>query len=152
MLRTVPIELKAANEFVAGLHRHHDPVYRDKYRLAAEKDGKIVGVIQVGRPVARHLDDGMTLEVVRLCTNGTKNVCSFLCSRAARIAAEMGYRRIVTYILDTEMGASLKAAGWHKEADTRGHTWSCPSRPRADKAPVCDKQRWSKSLIARKMR
>lgn len=150
MLRAVPIELKAANEFVVGLHRHHDPVHRDKYRLAAEKDGKIVGVIQVGRPVARHLDDGETLEVVRLCSDGTANVCSFLYSRAARIAAELGYHKIITYILNSEQGESLKAAGWHKEGEVHGHSWSCPSRPRATSAPVCNKQRWSKSLIAPK--
>ena len=89
--KTVPLELKVANEYVAMLHRHHDPVYRDKFRFGASLDGKLVGVIQVGRPVSRNLDDGKTLEVVRLCTDGTKDVCSFLYSKAARIAKEMGY-------------------------------------------------------------
>lgn len=150
-MHAVPIELKAANEFVTRLHRHHDPVYRDKFRLAAAAGGRIVGIIQCGRPVARHLDDGKTLEVVRLCTDGTPNTCSFLYSRAARIAVEMGYEKIITYILDTETGVSLKAAGWRKETDIHGHEWTCPSRPRNTSAPTCDKQRWCKNLIAHQM-
>lgn len=102
---TVPIELKEANAFVERLHRHHDPVYRDKFRVACIDDGgRICGVAQAGRPVARHLDDGKTIEVVRCCTDGTKNACSFLYSRLARIAKEMGYRKIITYILCDEGG------------------------------------------------
>jgi hypothetical protein len=147
LIKAVPLELKEANAFVAALHRHHKPVTRDKYRVGASVGGKLVGVVQVGRPVARMLCDGKTLEVVRLCTDGTYNVCSFLYSAAARIAREMGYAKIITYILDSEPGDSLKAAGWTKEADVRGHTWNHPSRSRTDSAPTCDKQRWSKTLI-----
>lgn len=140
----VPLELKQANEFVARLHRHHPPVHRDKFRVGCEEDGKLVGVVQIARPVARGLDDGKTVEVVRLCTDGTSNACSFLYSRAARIAREMGYSRIITYILDTETGASLRAAGWHFDGMTQAKTWNCPSRPRQTKAPTCAKQRWVK--------
>jgi hypothetical protein len=144
----VPIELKIANEYVAMLHRHHDPVCRDKFRVACMgADGKIHGVIQVGRPVCRNLDDGNTVEVVRCCTDGTKNACSFLYSRAARIAKEMGYTKIITYILESEDGTSLKATGWQHEADTQGNrSWNCKSRPRNTTAPTCAKQRWSKWL------
>jgi hypothetical protein len=121
-------------------------VHRDKFRIGCEKDGQLVGVIQIGRPVSRVLDDGNTLEVVRLCTDGTNDVCSFLYAKAARIAREMGYKKIITYILDSEIGTSLKAAGWKKEAEIKGHHWSCKSRPRNTSAPTCDKQRWSKEL------
>lgn len=147
-MKAIPIELKDANEYVSMLHRHHDPVYRDKFRIACMgADGKIHGVIQAGRPVSRNLDDGKTIEVVRCCTDGTKNVCSFLYSRMARIAKEMGYSKIITYILETEDGASLKASGWHHEADTQGNrSWGCPSRPRNTTAPTCAKQRWAKEL------
>lgn len=145
-MRAIPIELKAANTFVTALHRHHPPVYRDKFRIGCEEDGKLVGVCQIGRPVARHLDDGSTVEVVRLCTDGTPNACSFLYSRAARIAKEMGYKRIITYILDTESGHSLKATGWVYDGMTEGGAWSRPSRPRESKAPTCPKQRWVKWL------
>ncbi|MFT3952757.1 MAG: hypothetical protein QM689_12615 [Oscillospiraceae bacterium] len=145
-MNAIPIELKAANEFVDKLHRHHTAVYRDKFRIGCEIKGQLVGVVQCARPVARHLDDGKTLEVVRLCTDGTRGVCSFLYSRAARIAREMGYGKIITYILDTESGISLRAAGWQKEADIKGHNWSCPSRPRNTSAPTCNKQRYAKIL------
>lgn len=145
-MRAVPMELKDANAFVEHLHRHHDPVYRDKFRIGCEHNGKIVGVVQVGRPVSRVLDDGNTLEVVRLCTDGTRNACSFLYSAAARVAKELGYKKIITYILESESGSSLIASGWMKEADINGHHWNTPSRPRKTTAPTCNKQRWSKLL------
>lgn len=146
MIRAVAIELKKANEFVANLHRHHSPVHRDKFRCGAEANGKLCGVVQVARPVARCLDNGKTCEVVRLCTDGTKGACSFLYSRAARAAAALGYSKIITYILETESGASLKAAGWKPEAMTTGGNWSTPARRRTTTAPTCKKQRWCKML------
>ena len=157
-MKAIPIELKEANEFVERLHRHHDPIHRDKFRIGCEQNNKLVGVAQLARPVSRMLDDGKTIEVVRLCTDGTPDACSFLYGRAARIAKEMGYSKIITYILETETGTSLKASGWHKEADTVGGNWSRPSRPRdligaqeglfdqEPKYPTCDKQRWAKDL------
>ena len=121
MLEAVPLELRQANEFVASKHRHHDPVHRDKFRVGALRDGRLVGVVQVARPVARMLDDGKTVEVVRLCTDGSRDVCSFLYSKAARIAKEMGYSKIITYILENETGTSLKASGWHYESSDVVH-------------------------------
>lgn len=144
--QAVPLELKEANAFVEALHRHHDPVVRDKYRVGAMFDGKLVGVVQVGRPVSRMLNDGKTVEVVRLCTNGTFNACSFLYSKAARIAKEMGYSKIITYILESEDGASLRAAGWKYELTTKGGEWSRPSRKRNGTAPTVPKKRYCKRL------
>ena len=159
-MKAVPIELSAANAFVARLHRHHKPVHRDKFRVGCEDDNGILrGVIQVGRPVSRMLDDGKTIEVVRCCSDGTKNVCSFLYSRAARIAREMGYDRIITYILQSEHGTSLRASGWNLDSDNcGGGSWDVPSRPRnlygeqslfedaKTKYPTERKQRWEKIL------
>ena len=143
-----PISLKEANEYVDALHRHHHAVVRDKFRVAAYKDGELCGVAQVGRPVARMLDDGSTVEVVRCCSNGERNVCSFLYSRCARIAAEMGYSKIITYILESESGVSLKASGFELEAvNVGGGEWGCKSRERAPASfPTCKKQRWAKIL------
>lgn len=146
MIEAIPLELSQANEFVKELHRHHDPVHRDKFRVGAKKDGKLVGVVQVGRPVSRMLDDGKTLEVVRLATDGTKDICSFLYSRAARIAKEMGYERIITYILCTENGTSLRACGWIKDGMTSGGHWSRPSRKRNTTAPTIPKVRYVRFL------
>lgn len=156
----VPMELKDAQNYINTYHRHHQAVHRDKFRIAAMEDGKIVGVVQVGRPVSRVLDDGNTLEVLRLCSDGTKNVCSFLYSKAAKVAKEMGYKKIITYILESEPGTSLKASGWHCEAThVGGSDWNVPSRPREviasqlslfpekPKYPVDEKkQRWGKIL------
>ena len=144
--KPVPLERDRCVAFVDAMHRHHDGTTRDKYRIGAELDGRLVGVVQVGRPVARGLCDGRTLEVLRLCTDGTPDACSFLYSAAARVARELGYERIVTYILDTEPGTSLRAAGWHKDAEIRGKSWDRPSRRRQTTAPTCDKQRWVKEL------
>lgn len=156
----IPIELKDAQDYINIYHRHHQAAHRDKFRIAAMDDNKIVGVIQVGRPVSRVLDDGNTLEVLRLCTNGKKDVCSFLYSRAARIAKEMGYKKIITYVLESESGVSLKASGWVCEAcSVGGSDWNTPSRPREvvpgqmslfppkNKYPInVKKQRWARTL------
>lgn len=91
-MRAIPITQKKANEYVAQLHRHHPPVHGDIFRVACMDDNRICGVAQAGRPVARCLDDGRTIEVVRCCTDGTYNACSFLYTRLARIAKEMGVR------------------------------------------------------------
>ena len=145
-LEATPLSLSEANVFVEEIHRHHDPVHRDKFRIGASLNGELVGVVQVGRPVSRMLDDGKTVEVVRLCTDGTKNVCSFLYSKAARIAKEMGYEKIITYILCEEEGTSLKACGWTEEATTSGGHWNRPSRERSTTAPTVPQKRYAKHL------
>lgn len=145
-MHAVPITQKQAAEYVAANHRHHKPARGDVFRIGAEKDGRVVGIIQCGRPTARCLQDGLTLEAVRLCTDGTHNACSFLYSAAARVAKELGYKRIITYTLESEPGASLKASGWVLDGITKGGTWDTPSRHRTDKAPTCRKKRWIKQL------
>jgi hypothetical protein len=139
-LELTRVELKDANEFVAALHRHHRPVVGHKFSLGAVLDGKLVGVAIVGRPVARMRDDGKTLEVTRLCTDGTRNACSFLYGAASRAAFALGYQKIGTYILASETGSSLVAAGWRTLGQRGGGSWSRGSRPRADNAPLETKQ------------
>lgn len=112
MLKVIPVSIRKANEFVNQYHRHHKSVQGAKFAIGAERNGVLVGVAIVGRPVSRFFDDGFTAEVRRLCTDGTDNACSFLYGRAWRVAREMGYTRIVTYTLESENGASLRAAGW----------------------------------------
>jgi hypothetical protein len=141
-LGLVPVTLEDANSFVKQFHRHHPPVPGHKYSLGAALAGEIVGVAIVGRPVARGNDDGWTLEVTRLCTDGTRNACSFLYGAAWRAARALGYRRMGTYILASESGASLRAAGWRLVHEVRGRSWDTPSRPRIDKHPTQDKLFW----------
>lgn len=137
-----PLELAEANAFVAEHHRHHRPVVGHKFSIGAALGDKIVGAVIVGRPVARMRDDGMTLEVTRLATDGTRNACSFLYGAAARAGFALGYKRIGTYILDSEPGSSLKAAGWKLIGTAGGGSWSVPSRPRVDKHPLQSKLLW----------
>lgn len=138
-LCTVPLTLQEANAFVAKHHRHHGEVVGHRFSIGAAAGDRIAGVVIVGRPVARLRDDGLTLEVTRLCTDGTRNACSFLYGAAARAAFALGYKRIGTYILASEDGASLKAAGWRLIGEVKGRSWSCPSRPRVDTHPLQDK-------------
>ena len=107
-------------------HRHHKPVVGHKFSLGAYKDDDLVGVCIVGRPVNRNVDDGMTLEVTRLCTDGTRNACSFLYGAASRAAKALGYIRIGTYILKEETGVTLRASGWQYVRDTQGRLVGLP--------------------------
>lgn len=143
-LDLVPVTLKEAREFVAQLHRHHDPTVGGRFAIGAALEGRIVGVAIVGRPVARSLNDGWTAEVARLCTDGTDNACSKLYAAAWRAWRAMGGRRLVTYTLPSEGGASLRAAGWSVVAEVRGREWDTPSRSRVERAGVqtLDKLRW----------
>ena len=144
-LALLPCSLAQANAFVQQHHRHHRPVVGHKFSLAAIQDGKIVGVAIVGRPVSRLRDDGRTLEVTRLCTTGERNVCSFLYGAAARATFALGYRRIGTYTLPDEGGASLRAAGWQLVGSRGGGSWSRKGRPRADQHPLQAKLLWERT-------
>ena len=146
MLRLKPISLRDANEYVRQHHRHHKPVVGHKFSIGCEADGELVGVIIAGRPVSRYLDDGSTLEVTRLCTNGAKNACSFLYGAAARAAAAMGYDRIITYTLESENGASLRASGWICQGKAGGLRWTGKRQPKEEQYPAQMKLRYEKYL------
>jgi hypothetical protein len=134
-LRLVPVSLEEANGFVAMWHRHHSPVVGHKFSIGVADDRDVlVGVAIVGRPVARHFDDGSTLEVNRTCTNGYANANSMLYAAAARVTFGLGYRRLITYTQLDESGASLRGAGWKVIAERPAREgWSTPSRPRDDR-------------------
>ena len=131
-LRLVPLSLAQANEHVAAWHRHNRPVPGAKFCVgAADDDGVLHAVAIVGRPVARHFDDGDTLEVVRVASDGTRNACSMLYGACQRAGFALGYRRLVTYTQGDEPGSSLRAAGWKVIAERPPRVgWSAPSRPR----------------------
>lgn len=131
-LEITPIGFDEANAFVSIHHRHHKPVTGHKFSIAASESGIVRGVAMVGRPVSRHLDDGWTLEVNRCCTDGTANACSKLYGAAWRAAKALGYRRLITYTLPLEGGASLRASGWRLVGLRGGGSWNCASRPRVD--------------------
>ena len=138
-MQITPVALDEANAFVSVHHRHHKPVPGAKFCIAASDGATVHGVAIVGRPVARMSDDGLTLEVNRCCTDGTPNACSMLYGAAWRAAKALGYRRLVTYTLPEEGGASLRASGWRLlglRGTPGGRNWNCASRPRVDTAEL----------------
>jgi len=180
VLRIVPLTLKQANDLVASLHRHHKPALSHRFSIGVEETVKcpecygwdniidpacekcsgsgwasrITGAAIIGRPVARGCDPYNVAEVTRLVTDGTKNACSILYAAAARIAREMGFTKIQTYILEDEPGTSLLAAAWSFESKTAGGDWNVGAQkrtgrgigPRRTDQPQNPKQRWAKIL------
>ena len=130
MLSIRPITLRAANAFVAEHHRHNQPTSGHKWSVACYDGERLCGVAIAGQPVARKLDDGLTVEIRRVCTDGTQNACSILYGACARVARDMGYKRVITYTLISENGASLKASGFLNWGEAGGVSWNMPSRPR----------------------
>lgn len=147
-LTIVPVTLEDANAFIRQHHRHHPPVVGHKFSLGvADPTGVIRGVATVGRPVARLLDDGWTLEVNRVATDGVPNGCSALYGAARRAAFALGYRKLVTYTLPEEGGASLRASGWKLIGEAGGGSWNNAKRPRVDKSPTQVKMRWEANPV-----
>lgn len=141
-MKTCPLTLKEAREFVRARHRHHTAPVGGLFAIGIEDGSDVVACVIVGRPVARMLDDDYTAEVTRLCTDGTRNACSMLYRAAWRASRAMGYRRLVTFTLATEPGTSLRGAGFQLVGQAGGGTWSRPSRPRVDTHPTQTKLRW----------
>lgn len=113
-LSICPITLRQAREFIAEHHRHNKRVTGWKFGIGLMRGAELVGVLTAGRPIARHFQDGLTLEVNRSCTDGTRNANSMLYGAAWRAAKAMGYLRCITYTQADETGASLRAAGWRR--------------------------------------
>jgi hypothetical protein len=179
-LRVVPLTLRSASALVDRLHRHHEPPRGCLFCLGAAWSDTIVASAIVGRPVARHLQDGLTAEVIRLATDEAwedafalgraagswflgrerglrglahagfvlgrglgSGAASMLYAAAWRACKAIGYRRLVTYTLPEEGGASLRASGWALVGAAGGGEWGRPSRPReAARHPTQEKLRW----------
>ena len=143
-LDIVPLNLDEANELVRRWHRHHKPVPGAKFAVGVWciEETFICGAAICGRPVARRLDTGWTLEVVRVATQGHANACSALYGACRRVAFALGYRRLITYTLKTEPGTSLCGAGWKCIGERGGGSWNRESRPRVDTAPLGTKLLW----------
>ena len=142
-MRVCPITWRQAEAFVKAQHRHHGAPAGCKFAIGLrDATNQLRGVILAGRPVARMLDDGYTLEVTRCCTDGVVNGCSMLYRAVWGAARAMGYRSVITYTLESEGGSSLRGAGFTRVGAAGGGSWSRPSRPREDKAPTVPKQLW----------
>ena len=131
MMTLVPVTLDLANQFVQRVHRHHKPVVGHKFSVGiANECGELVGVGIVGRPIARHFDNGDTLEVLRTATDGTPNANSMLYGALQRATFALGYRRLITYTRCDESGASLRASNWRCIAQRPARSWAKESKVR----------------------
>lgn len=143
MIEVVPLTISKAKEIVGKFHRHHKPPQGGLFAVGIAIDGEVVGAAIIGRPVARMLDDGWTAEVTGCAVReGVKNGCSRLYGAAVRAAVALGYRRVFTYTLASESGASLRASGWKLLGEAGGGKWSRPSRLREDDHPTEMKFKW----------
>ena len=145
-LELYPISFKEACEFVKTHHRHLRPPQGHKFSISCVKAGDVVGVCMVGRPVARHLDNGLTFEIRRVATDGTKNACSFLYSASWRIARNLGYKKLITSILSSETGRSLYAADFKCVGEAGGGNWYSAKRPRSTDLPNQKKIKFERTI------
>ena len=138
-----PIHLKPAREFVERYHRHNIPPVGGKFAVACYADDDLCGVAICGRPTARRSDDGETLEIYRNCTDGTRNACSKLYGACLRVAKNMGYKRVITYTLASENGASLRASNFEYEGEAGGVAWTGSRKRDYYISPEEMKNRWA---------
>ena len=147
-LHLVPISLREASDFVENFHRHNKAPQGGKFAIGASDGDQLIGVVIVGRPVARFLDDGFTAEVLRCCVHeDNRNACSFLYGAAWRSAKAQGYTKIITYTLQKESGSSLKASGWKIIAESKGSEKGWLNRPGREWQPIYGqlKFRWEQA-------
>lgn len=142
-----PITLKTANQYVNNYHRHHNGTVGCKFAIGLYENDELIGVAICGRPVSRHLDNGSVCEINRLCTRGGENACSMLYGACSRIAKDMGYKKIITYILKSESGITLKASNFICEGEAGGTHWT-GKRDKGQEIPHEMKTRWSKVLAS----
>jgi hypothetical protein len=143
--------LKTAQEFIREHHRHNSPPQGHKFSIGLMEGERLIGVVIVGRPIARAQNDGYTAEITRCCVlDNQRNANSKLYGVAIRAARAMGYRRVITYTLPEESGASLKAVGFQLDGLTASNSngWNMPGRPRKtpEKYPTGSKNRWIKLI------
>lgn len=137
-----PMTMRAAREFVKRSHRHSREPRGGKFALAVYDGARLCGVAIAGRPIARELDNGLTGEITRVCTDGTRNACSFLYAKTRRVLQAMGYESILTYNLAIEPGDSLRGAGFEAVHQVRKESWHRQKRPRQDKHNLERRVRW----------
>ena len=146
-MKIAPITFRNASDYINTYHRHHNATIGCKFCISViDEDGQIHGVAVCGRPVSRRLDDGFTLEINRVCTDGSRNACSMLYGACCRIAKAMGYKRVITYTLESESGTSLKASSFVCEGEAGGTHWT-GVRNRQQDIPAEMKTRWSRCLL-----
>ncbi len=121
------------NSFILKYHRHIDVIQGHRFSIGCMCKEKLVGIAVAGRPISMHYDQSKIIEITRLCTDGTKNACSFLYSSCAKAAKYLGYKRIQSYILESELGSSLKASNFIYSHTSEIPRWNKYKRNKDDK-------------------
>lgn len=144
MLTIVPISIKEANGYVDRWHRHNKPIRVARWACACvDHLGTIHGVAIFGTPSCTNLMDGLTGEILRVATDGTRNSCSILYGACRKAAFALGYTRVVTYTLHSESQASLKAVGFKLVDDNAGGSpWTNRKGRKAQAVSMIRKNRW----------
>lgn len=156
-LEIKPITFKTASSYIEQYHRHNSKTVGCKFVVGCFEGERMCGVAVCGRPISRFYDDGLTIEINRVCTDGTPNACSMLYGASCRIAKAMGYKKAITYTLITENGASLKASNFICEGEAGGVEWTGERNPKnkqyqqmsfvpIKEKPHVMKQRWVRYL------
>ena len=145
-LQLRPCDFQTAVRFVGEHHRHNKPPIGHKFSIACYAGDRLCGVCMVGRPIGRYLDDGLTLEVNRCCTDGTRNACTMLYGAAQRAAAALGYKRLITYTLESENGSSHRASNWVCDGQDGGTHWTGQRYEQTEMVLGEMKVRWRKEL------
>jgi hypothetical protein len=125
-----PIGTREASAVVKRLHRHLPRVVGGLFAVSVFDNDELVGVGVASRPKARFLQDGFTVEISRVATDGHRNACSKIYGALCRACAAIGVRRVVTFTRTDEPGTSLRAAGFTEAGLTREQSWDRPQRHR----------------------
>ena len=133
MFKVIHLELTESNAFVKNHHRHIDETQGHRFSIGCQHENKLVGVAIAGRPISRHYDQSKIIEVTRLCTDGTENACSFLYSMCAKASKYLGYERIQSYVLESELGSSLKASNFIYSHTSEVSNWNKYKRNKKDR-------------------
>ncbi len=119
----IPCSLREANDFVVSFHRHNRRTARNggKFALGVAEANELVAMAIVGNPISATFMDGFTAEVLRTCSkpDAPRNCNSFMYGACWKAWRSFGGRRLVTYTLETESGASLRGAGWRIVGEVR---------------------------------
>lgn len=144
MIELLPLTQKAARAFVNDVHRHLSYPTGDVCRVGLSVDGELQAAAVAGRPGARMLNDGRTLEITRVASGAQPcvNASTRLYGAIRRAGLALGWKRFVTYTRCDEPGDSLRAAGFKDCGLTDGGEWDRPSRRRKPATQPCRKRRW----------
>ena len=120
----IAIERDVAKKFIEKNHSHLHTPSTWICHVAVADSGRLCCVAVLNRPCARLLCDGKTAEVGRVASDGTPHAASKALSAITRVAALLGFGRIVSYTLLGEAGTTYVSCGYVATAVSAGGKWA----------------------------